>query len=154
MPQWLLNLLCKLGKILVWDDTCLYTYALPHVSVAAREAGAVASKAEHLKSANYAALKVNHHFGPFCHGNVRCAWSGNTQPCLGHWATPSLGNRGGTQQGVPPPKNRHCRPEGECCSSAWDLREAGGSLLGVTEEAPSPFTIVSLYYNYNNIMVY
>ena len=58
-------LLWKLGKILVWDDTCLYTYALLHVSVAAREVGAVASKAEHLKSAKYAALKVSHHFVPF-----------------------------------------------------------------------------------------
>ena len=42
------------------------------------------------------------------------------------------------QQGVPPPKSRHWSTEGECCSSARDLREVGGSLLGVTEGAPSP----------------
>jgi len=36
----------------------------------------VAVKAEHLKSAKYAALKVSHHFVSFCCGNVRCARSG------------------------------------------------------------------------------
>ena len=50
--------------MLVWDATCPDTYAPSHVSEAAREAGAVAAKAEHLKSAKYAALKVSHHFVP------------------------------------------------------------------------------------------
>ena len=50
----------KLGKTLVWD-----TYTFSHVSVAARKAGAVAAKTEHLKSAKYATLKVSHHFVPF-----------------------------------------------------------------------------------------
>ena len=36
-----------------------------HISAAAREAGAMAAQAEHLKSAKYAALKVSHHFVPF-----------------------------------------------------------------------------------------
>ena len=48
---------------------CLYgtphAYALLHVSAAAKEEGAVAAKAEHLKSAKYAALKVGHRFVPF-----------------------------------------------------------------------------------------
>ena len=35
------------------------------MSVAATETGAVAAKAEHLKSAKYATLKVSHHFVPF-----------------------------------------------------------------------------------------
>ena len=49
--------------MLVWDATCPDTYAPSHVSAAAREA--VAAKAEHLKSVEYAALKVSHHFAPF-----------------------------------------------------------------------------------------
>ena len=48
--------------MLVWDATCPDTYTPLHVSAAAREAGAVAAKAEHLKSAKYAVLKVSHHF--------------------------------------------------------------------------------------------
>ena len=47
---------------------------------------------------------------------------GSTQPRLGHWATPVPGNRGGTQQGVYPPKNRHRSTEGGCGSSARDCR--------------------------------
>ena len=50
---------------LVWDATCSDTYAFLHVSVSAREVGAMAAKAEHLKSAKYATLKVSHHFVPF-----------------------------------------------------------------------------------------
>ena len=49
----------------MWDATWLDTYSPLHVSAAAREAGAVVAKAEHLKSAKYAALKVSHHFAPF-----------------------------------------------------------------------------------------
>ena len=51
--------------MLVWDATWLDTYSPLHVSAAAREAGAVVAKAEHLKSAKYATLKVSHHFAPF-----------------------------------------------------------------------------------------
>ena len=40
---------------------------------------------------------------------------------------------------------------GECCSSARDLGEAGGSLMGVTEGHPPPFTIVCTLTNYYNI---
>ena len=55
----------KSGKMIVWDATCPDTYTPLHVSAAAREAGAVAAKAEHLKSAKYTVLKVSHHFVPF-----------------------------------------------------------------------------------------
>ena len=53
------------------DDACVGRH-MPgrtpmhlRMSVAATEAGAVAAKAEHLKSAKYATLKVSHHFVPF-----------------------------------------------------------------------------------------
>ena len=55
----------KLGKMLVWEATCPDTYTPLHVSAAAREAEAVAAKAEHLKGAKYTVLKVSHHFVPF-----------------------------------------------------------------------------------------
>ena len=61
----MLNFAVEVGKMLVWDATCPDTYAPLHVSAVAREAGAVAAKAEHLKSAKYAALMVSHHFVPF-----------------------------------------------------------------------------------------
>ena len=64
----------------------------------------VAAKTEHLKSVEYAALKVRPLNLSFCRGNVQCAWSDSTQHRLGHCAMPAPGNRGGTQQGVPPPK--------------------------------------------------
>ena len=99
------------------------------------------AKPEYLKSAKYAALKVSHHIVPFAM-ETSGARSGSTQPRQGHWAT-----RGGTEQGVPPPKYRHHSTEGECCSSAWDCREVGGSLLRVTEGAPSP-----LYYCFITIV--
>ena len=55
----------KSGKVLVWDATCPDTYAPSHVSAAAREAGAVAAQAEHLKIAKYCHLESSHHFVPF-----------------------------------------------------------------------------------------
>ena len=126
------------------EDACVGHHMARHLRTFACFCGhqrgrAMAAKAEHLKNAKYATGQPS--LCPFCHGKVWCAWSDSTRPRLGHWATPVPGNRGGTQQGVPPPKNRHCSTEGECCSSARDLREAGGSLLGVTDVAPSP-----LYY--------
>ena len=52
------------GKVLVWDATCPDTFAPSHVTVAAREAGAVAEQAEQLKKAKYAHLDNSHHFIP------------------------------------------------------------------------------------------
>ena len=96
-----------------------------------------------LKSAKYANLKVSHHFAPF---------AVETSGVLGQavlnlfW---DIGQRlrqamEGMQQRVPSPKNRHHSTEGECCSSAWDCREAGGSFLGSLRRHPPPFTIVLL----------
>ena len=52
------------GKVLVWDATCPDTFVPSHVTVAAREAGAVAEQAEQLKKAKYAHLDNSHHFIP------------------------------------------------------------------------------------------
>ena len=55
----------KTGKVMVWDATCLDTFVLSHVSAAAREAGAVAAQAEHLKITKFPHLEASHHFIPF-----------------------------------------------------------------------------------------
>ena len=53
------------GKVLVWDATCPDTYAPSHVSTAAREPGAVAVQAEHLKMTKYSHLESDYLFVPF-----------------------------------------------------------------------------------------
>ena len=54
----------KTGRVLVWDVTCPDTYAPSHISVATREAGAVAAQAEQRKRLKYAELEASHHFVP------------------------------------------------------------------------------------------
>ena len=55
----------KRGRILVWDATCPDTFAPSHVALAAREACAVAIKAEKQKSQKYSHLCTTHYFSPF-----------------------------------------------------------------------------------------
>ena len=52
------------GQVLVWDATCPDTYAPSHISVATREAGAVATQVEQRKQLKYAELEASHHFVP------------------------------------------------------------------------------------------
>ena len=52
------------GKILVWDATCLDTFAASHREIAVREPGAVAAVAEHRKRSKYCDLDATHHFVP------------------------------------------------------------------------------------------
>ena len=52
------------GRLLVWDTTCLDTFAPSHLPSAAREAGAVAALAERSKQEKYAALNQRHNFTP------------------------------------------------------------------------------------------
>ena len=52
------------GKSLVWDATCLDTFALSHRSLAVHSAGKIAAKAEDLKSAKYVDLLSSHNFVP------------------------------------------------------------------------------------------
>ena len=54
----------KTGRVLVWDATCPDTFAPSHISLATREAGAVAAQAEQRKHMKYAELKASHHFVP------------------------------------------------------------------------------------------
>jgi hypothetical protein len=54
----------KGGKILVWDATCPDTLAPSHITMAVREAGAVAANAEHLKNQRYSHLVTTHCFVP------------------------------------------------------------------------------------------
>ena len=54
----------KGGKILIWDATCLDTFASSYEPRATREAGAVAAEAEHRKRQKYANLDGNHFFVP------------------------------------------------------------------------------------------
>ena len=124
--------------MLVCDATWPDTYAPSHVSVAAREAGTMAAKAEHLKCAKYVTLKVSHLFVPFAvemsvvlsQAALSLVWY------IGHQATGEQHSKEYLFQRIAIVVQR-----GECCSSAHDLGEAGGSLLGMTEGAPS-----SLYY--------
>ncbi len=46
----------KSGRLLVWDTTCLDTFAPSHLPSATREAGAVAAQAEQSKQEKYGAL--------------------------------------------------------------------------------------------------
>ena len=54
----------KSGLVLVWYSTCSDTFALSHLQLAAREAGAVADQAEQRKMAKYIDLAATHHFVP------------------------------------------------------------------------------------------
>ena len=54
----------KSGRVLVWDATCPNTYAPSHISLATREAGAVAAHAEQRKRSKYAELETSYHFAP------------------------------------------------------------------------------------------
>ena len=54
----------KNGKYLVWDATCLDTFAVSYTSLATREAGAVAAQAEERKSLNFCSLVSSHTFVP------------------------------------------------------------------------------------------
>ena len=54
----------KTGRVLVQDATCPDTFAPSHISLATREAGAVAAQAEQRKRMKYAELKASHHFVP------------------------------------------------------------------------------------------
>ena len=50
--------------MLVWDATCLDTFALSHLQFTARDARAVANKAEWRKRVKYTKLATSHHFIP------------------------------------------------------------------------------------------
>ena len=52
------------GRLLVWDATCLDTFAPSHLPSATREAGAVAAQAERSKQEKYSALDQCHTFTP------------------------------------------------------------------------------------------
>ena len=55
----------KQGRILVWDAMCPDTFAPSHVALAAREACAVAFKAEQQNNRKYSHLCTTHYFSPF-----------------------------------------------------------------------------------------
>ena len=52
------------GRLLVWDTTCLYTFAPSHLPSATREADAVAALAKQSKQEKYAALNQHYNFTP------------------------------------------------------------------------------------------
>ena len=52
------------GRTLVWDVTCPDTYAVSHMVLSTREAGAVAAAAEAKKTVKYAELARTHHVAP------------------------------------------------------------------------------------------
>ena len=54
----------KSGQCLVWDFTCVDTFAASYMSDATREARAVATAAEARKKEKYALLSKSHHFVP------------------------------------------------------------------------------------------
>ena len=54
----------KGGRVLVWDATCPDTFAPSHITLATREAGAVADEAERRKKQKYSSLMTSHHFVP------------------------------------------------------------------------------------------
>ena len=54
----------KEGRVLVWDATCPDTLAPSHITLAAREGGAVAADAEHRKRLKYTHLERSHYFVP------------------------------------------------------------------------------------------
>ena len=54
----------KGGRVLVWDATCPDTLAPSHITLATREAGAVADEAERKKKQKYSSLMTTHHFVP------------------------------------------------------------------------------------------
>ena len=54
----------KSGQCLVWDFTCVDTFAVSYISDVTREARAVATAAEARKRERYALLSRSHHFVP------------------------------------------------------------------------------------------
>ena len=54
----------KGGRALVWDATCPDTFAPSHITLAMREASAVANGAEQRKKQKYSSLMISHHFVP------------------------------------------------------------------------------------------
>ena len=52
------------GKLLVWDATCVDTFAPSYLSEATREAGVVAAAAEQHKKFKYSNLAQSHQFTP------------------------------------------------------------------------------------------
>ena len=52
------------GRILIWDATCIDTYAASYVDMAAKEVGSVASLAETRKKSKYQTLPTTHCFTP------------------------------------------------------------------------------------------
>ena len=52
------------GKLLVWDATCIDTFALSYRSLAVHSAGAVAARVESLKEEKYIDLLHSHDFAP------------------------------------------------------------------------------------------
>ena len=54
----------RFGKFLVWDATCIDTFAPSYWSLAAQAAGSVAVKAESLKDEKYSDLSHTHEFAP------------------------------------------------------------------------------------------
>ena len=54
----------KGGRVLVWDTTRPDTFAPSHITLATREAGAVADEAEWRKKQKYSSLMTSHQFIP------------------------------------------------------------------------------------------
>ena len=107
-----------------------------HVSNAAGEAGAVALKAEQWKRSKYT-LQSSHHFVPFAleTSGVASYWAKLYWTSLESLGSAFTRPQENQQQGVSLAKALHCRPEGECGSSAEDHRDRPQpkrSLLGIT----------------------
>ena len=58
----------------MWDATCPDTLAPSYITMASREAGAVAEEAEKKKSTKYAHLEESHYFVPCGCGNYGSVW--------------------------------------------------------------------------------
>jgi hypothetical protein len=52
----------KLGRALVWDATCVDTFALSHIQATRSQAGAAADQAQLLKRRKYSSLVQNYEF--------------------------------------------------------------------------------------------
>ena len=52
------------GRVLVWDATCLDTFAPSYLQLAAMEAGAVVDQSEQRKMVKYTELDTSHYFIP------------------------------------------------------------------------------------------
>ena len=62
------------GRTLVWDVTCPDTYAVSHMVLAMREAGAVVAAAEAKKIEKYAELARTPHVAPTGGRDIWCVW--------------------------------------------------------------------------------